>query len=253
MDLPNFTFGIYQDLAPFDRGWQTFPGHYLLYASSGAFNLEVEDCQWLLPPHRAAWVAADVPIRLQSKIPVTSSSILFAKDLIPAPHFNCRVFAVSPLAREMICYAVRWGIDRDSADPAADQFFLATANVCTELATHPDQFWLPNPRSDELTTAITFIHNNLESDLTAEKIADAANVSSRTLARRFDDEIHMTPRQFIRRARMLQAMQLLAENSLPIIEVAYSVGFNSVSAFTTTFRKFTDETPSQYQKRFQPQ
>jgi AraC-like DNA-binding protein len=251
MDLPNFTFGIYQDLAPFDRGWQTFPGHYLLYASSGAFNLEAEDRQWLLPPHRAAWVAADVPIRLQSKVPVTSSSILFAKDLIPAPSFNCRVFAVSPLAREMILYAVRWGIDRDPSNPEADQFFTATANVCTQLAMHPDQFWLPNASSDELTTAINFIHDHIDTDLTTEKVAHAANISPRTLARRFDNEIHMTPRQFIRRARMLQAMQLLAENNIPIIQVAYSVGFNSVSAFTTTFRKFTDETPSQYQKRFQ--
>ena len=237
---------------PFDRCWQTFPGHYLLYASSGAFNLEVVDRQWLLPPHRAAWVAADVPIRLQSKTPVTSSSILFAKDTIPAQPFNCRVFAVSPLAREMILYAVRWGIDRDPSDQEADQFFVATANVCTELATHPDQFWLPNARSDELTNSINFIHKHLEDDLTTKKIANVANISPRTLARRFDDEIHMTPHQFVRRARMLQAMQLLAEGNIPIIEVAYAVGFNSVSAFSTTFRKFTEETPSQYQKRFQP-
>src|SRR5437764_4097388 len=112
--LPEFTFGINQDLPSLDSGWQRFPGHYLLYASSGTFILEVEDMQWFLPPQRAAWVQADVLIRIQAKVPITSSSILFAKDAIPILPFSCRVFAVTPLAREMILYAMKWGITRDS-------------------------------------------------------------------------------------------------------------------------------------------
>ena len=55
--LPDFTFGINQNLPALDSGWHTFPGHYLLYASTGTFTLAVEDRQWLLPPQRAAWVA----------------------------------------------------------------------------------------------------------------------------------------------------------------------------------------------------
>ena len=44
---PDVTFGINRDLPSLDSDWQAFPGHYLLYASSGAFTLEVEDKQWL--------------------------------------------------------------------------------------------------------------------------------------------------------------------------------------------------------------
>ena len=62
---PPITFGINQvfDQA-FDSGWVQFPGHYLLYASTGAFQLEVGNVRWLLPPQRAAWVAAGTPLRL---------------------------------------------------------------------------------------------------------------------------------------------------------------------------------------------
>ena len=41
--IPDFTFGINRELPSLDSGWQTFPGHYVLYASSGVFTLEVED------------------------------------------------------------------------------------------------------------------------------------------------------------------------------------------------------------------
>jgi len=143
--IPPYAFGINQifDRA-FDSGWRTFPGHYLLYASTGAFHLEVQNLRWLLPPQRAAWVAADVPLRLSAQGPGTTSSVLFAKSSIPAPDFTSRVFGVSTLAREMLLYAARWGPERDAEDTAADTFFLALATVCSELAADADELWLPS-------------------------------------------------------------------------------------------------------------
>lgn len=252
--LPAATFGINQQWATLQTEWQTFPGHYLLYAASGTFTLDVNDRRWLLPPQRAAWVAAGVRIRLSSKGPVTSSSILFFKDSILAPVFDCRVFAVSPLAREMILYAMRWGLDRDPSDGTADQFFVAAAGVCAELAAQPELFWLPRVSSVDLNCAIDYILEYLDTPLTIQSIAQVAHLSVRTLSRRFTEEMQMTCGQFIHRARMLRAMELLAERSdAPVIDVAYSVGFESLSAFTTAFRHFTQETPSAYRRRFLPQ
>jgi AraC-like DNA-binding protein len=250
--LPDVTFGINQDLPSLDSGWKTFPGHYLLYAASGAFTLEVADRQWILPPQRAAWVAANVLIRIQARAAVTSSSILFARDSIPPPPYECRVFAVSPLAREMILYAMRWGIDRDPLDTTAEHFFAAVAGVCAEAAAHPEQFWLPRARSEVLTRAMEYILEHLDARLRIEDIASAINVSSRTLARRFVEEAHLTCGQCIGRLRMVRAMELLAQCDMPITEVAYAVGFESSSAFNAVFRRFAQETPSQYRNRFLP-
>jgi AraC-like DNA-binding protein len=52
---------------------------------------------------------------------------------------------------------------------------------------------------------------------------------------------------------MLRAMELLAEQRTPVIEIAYAVGFQSISAFNSAFRTFTQETPTQYRKQFAPQ
>lgn len=38
---------------PFDTGERIFEQTYLLYASAGAFHLDVEERSWLLPPHLA--------------------------------------------------------------------------------------------------------------------------------------------------------------------------------------------------------
>ena len=247
---PAAAFGFYQEFAALPGDWRTFPRHYLLYASSGVFRLEVAQTQWLLPPQRAAWIAADVPIRVSIRAPVTCCSVLYARTSIAPPAPSCRVFALSPLAREMIRYAMRWGPDRAVEDAAADSFFLALATVCNELAATPDQSWLPRPRSDELTRAVEHTLARLDEPLSFGQVARAALVSERTLARRFAEETNMTWRQFVRRARMIRAMELLAAGDANVTETVASIGFDSLSAFITAFRSFTGETPAQYRKRF---
>ena len=51
--------------------------HYLLCASQGALRLEAHGQSWLLPPSRAALIAAGEPIQVAIPQPVTTSSVLF--------------------------------------------------------------------------------------------------------------------------------------------------------------------------------
>lgn len=245
------TYAIAQSLPALDAGWRTFPGHYLLYAASGAFHLEVRDSRWLLPPQRAAWVAAHVPVRISTESPVTCCSVLFAESTFPKPAFTCRVFAVSTLVREMLLHATRWGPGRAAADVQADHFFQALADVCLELAAQADEFWLPKAHSVELGVALAYSLDHLPESPTFSAVAAAAHVSERTLARRFAEETGMTWRQFMRRARIIQAMERLGKAEPKVVDIAYAVGFTSISAFNHAFREFTGETPSLYRKRFE--
>ncbi len=246
-------YGLAQEFGPRDTGWRTFPHHYLLYAASGTFHVDVAAKLWLLPPHRAAWIAAEVPVRIHTHAPVTCCSVLFAPGFLVPPTAGCAVFSVAPLAREMIRYAMRWDRPRPEPDLRADRFFLALADVCLDLAAAPAPSWLPRPQSPELERAMAHTLATLDAPPSFVDAAQAAALSERTLARRFVAETQMTWRQFVQRARMVRAMELLAADSAPVIEVAQAVGFASVSAFSTTFRDFTAETPTQFRRRLQPQ
>lgn len=251
--IPDWTFGINQVFgAAFDSGWRSFPGPYLLYASTGAFHLEVGRARWLLPPQRAAWVAANTELRLSAAGAGTTSSVLFRAGTIAPLGFSCRVFGVSALAREMLLYAMRWGPGRDASELAAEAFFQALAAVCAELAAEPDDMWLPRAASGELARAMDYTLANLADQPSFAEVAGAVSVSERTLARRFAEETAMTWSQFAHRARMLRAMELLADPAAKVIEVVDAVGFASISTFSHAFRAFTGEAPSSYRKRLQP-
>ena len=251
--IPDYTFGINRVFdAAFDSGWRTFPGPYLLYASTGAFHLEVGSAHWLLPPQRAAWVAEHTTLRLSAAGAGTTSSVLFQAGTIAPLGFSCRVFGVSALAREMLLYAVRWGLERPASDPSAEAFFQALAAVCAELAAAPDELWLPRAASGELERAMEYTLANLADQLTFAAVAGAVSVSERTLARRFAEEAGMTWSEYTRRARMIRAIELLAAPGAKVLAVVDAVGFMSVSAFNRTFREFTGETPSAYRRRLGP-
>jgi len=243
------TYALYQELPPLDSGWKPFPHHYLLYASAGTFHRDVAQTQWLLPPQRAAWVAAGVPIRIASRTPVTCCSVIYAPTVLPPPVATCRVFAVSALAREMIRYAMRWGADRGVHDTQAERYFQVLADVCQELAAQPDRFWLPRAQSRELQRALDYVLERLEEHLAFTSVARAVALSERTLARRFASELGMTWRQFTQRARMIRATELLIETATPVSAIAPAVGFASLSAFTNAFRQFAGATPRSFRQQ----
>ena len=235
--------------APFDAGEKSFSHHYLLYASSGAFHLELAGRHWLLPPHRAALIQSGVQIRIWTQAPVTSASVLFTPSPAMPLDFACRVFYLSELARSMVAYCMRWDKEQAVASLGAQRMFAALADVCLELSSHADDYWLPRAKSRELERALQFTQKNLGEPLRFAEVAAAAFMSERTLARRFSEEITMNWREYVRRARLISAMEGLTQPSATIAQVAGASGFESLSAFNTAFRLFTGETPSGYRRR----
>lgn len=231
----------------FDTGMRRFDQHYLLYASSGCFNLEYGAQRWLLPPQRAALIAADTDIRIWTSGAATSSSILFSSKALAAPAQACQVFACTTLASEMITHAMQW--ENDTASDEAQTFFTALAAVCSRLARVPSVTWLPRASSVEVMRALEHTLENLHREVAVEEVAQAALLSRRTMARRFTEELGMPWLQYLKRARMIRAAELLAQPKGSIAMVGEAVGFASSSAFIENYKAFYGETPAQSRKR----
>lgn len=223
--------------------------HYLLYAASGAMRLEAVGRRWMLPPARAALIAAGQPVSVTVLTRLTSASVLFAPGFMAAPP-AVTVFDVSPLARALIGECRIYGPDDGPLPPYGHALFQMLSVVALQLTTTPSPLSLPIPQSEALRRALDLTEATASDALTFVDIAHQTGQSPRALSRRFAVEMGMTWRQALCRIRMMRAVEALSGSDLPVTEIAFAVGYNSVSAFNTAFRALLGVSPTQYRASF---
>ncbi len=226
--------------------------HYLLCASAGALRLEARGSSWVLPPARAALIAAGQPIQVTIPQPVTTSSVLFGVDLAPDPPRALNVFDLSPLARALVTECVAWPDSEERLPAYACSIFGALAAVAWRLAEHPSPVTVPAGQSPELRRALALTGERLAEDVRFENVARDVGLVPRSLARRFEAETGTTWRAVVRRMRVLRAIEELAAGDDTVTTVAHKVGYTSLSAFNAAFRELTGRTPTQYRASFRP-
>jgi len=226
--------------------WHAHQRHQLIYAFSGTLRLEAENGIYLLPPQRAAWISAGVSHRTTLRN-VVSASVFFAPALVVTEPAHICIIPAAPLLREMVSYALRWPPDRNQDDALAASFFKTLGLMCGEWRQEEVRFRLPAAKSGQITAAMEYTLANLEV-ATLAGAARAAALSPRHFRRRFLAESTIGWQQFFQQARMLRAMELLAAPQASVTEVAYAIGFNSLSAFAKSFARFVGQTPNEYRQ-----
>jgi AraC-like DNA-binding protein len=237
---------IVQDEYDVDAPWHHHDMHQLQYAFEGAMELEDEHGRHLLPRSLAGWIPAGIRHR-NSLHRIRSVAILLAPESVPAAGGGVRILRVSPLMREMIAEAVRWPLDRPP-DTTGTTFFAAFACLCEEWIEDQAPLTLPSTTDPALGRALDYV----KADPGGSRMVAAAQLSGlseRSLRRRCQAEIGMGWDEYRRRARLLAAIEPLAETGLSIARIAADVGFESQSAFAQAFRRLIGRTPQEYRRR----
>lgn len=102
---------------------------------------------------------------------------------------------------------------------------------------------------DALARLIETVISDPCRDWTMERLADAAGMNSRTLARRFSASMDTTPARFVERVRVDHARGLLAD-SLPLKRVAAEAGFRDYQRMRRAFRRQVGVDPADYARTF---
>jgi transcriptional regulator GlxA family with amidase domain len=97
---------------------------------------------------------------------------------------------------------------------------------------------------------LQWIERNLRKPLSLTEIARHGAVSTRTLSRRFREQVGATPVQWIASARVRRAQQLLETTTLSVEQVATEVGFKSASVLREHFTGILGTTPLAYRRAF---
>jgi len=93
------------------------------------------------------------------------------------------------------------------------------------------------------------IEANLSENLTLHELAEVTGLSAHHFASAFKISADVSPHRFILERRIARAMERLADPKTPITEIAHELGFASHGHFTTSFRRHTGVTPSEFAER----
>lgn len=89
----------------------------------------------------------------------------------------------------------------------------------------------------------------LDPSLTIQGLANQFNVPVRDLSILINHHMNQHFFDFVNEYRIQKAMHILkdqSKNQLTVLEILYEVGFNSKSSFNTSFKKYTNLTPTAY-------
>jgi transcriptional regulator GlxA family with amidase domain len=83
-------------------------------------------------------------------------------------------------------------------------------------------------------------------------LASQLRMTPRTLARRFVDELKLSPGKWIQEQRLEAARVLLESTSLSVSEVCFRIGYQDVASFGRLFIRSTGMTPGKYRRELRP-
>ncbi len=97
--------------------------------------------------------------------------------------------------------------------------------------------------------AKAFIMSHLAEPLSLEAVADEVHVSSFHFCKIFKRATGLTFTDFLNRARVEKAKRMLMRSLVAVTDVAYDVGFQSLSHFNRCFRRIVSESPTGFRLR----
>lgn len=100
----------------------------------------------------------------------------------------------------------------------------------------------------QLKKALEFMESSYNAPLTLEEIAHSIDMSPKYFCKFFQEMTHRTPIDYLNHYRIERACYQLLTSDQSITEVAYNSGFNDLSYFIKTFKRYKGTTPKKYLK-----
>ncbi len=109
---------------------------------------------------------------------------------------------------------------------------------------------VPEPLGERFAATREWALRRLDEPLTLARLAHHAAVSPRTFSRRFADDTGCTPMQWVLRARVDLARELLERSGRSVEQVAADVGLGTGANLRLHFQRVLGTTPSEYRRTF---
>jgi len=195
-------------------------------------------------PHDVLMVTVSLDVMAQTALESGDGTPL---ELLPRPYHR-------DAQLEHICWALKAEAESNYVSGPLYGESLALA-LCIHLLRQRavEDPWMARkggiaPR--KLRQVVDYIESNLDSPMRMASLAEVSGLSHCRFAHNFKCATGVSPYQYVLRTRLERAKRMLRQTNLSVVDVAYSVGCQSVSRFNSLFRREVGTTPSGYRASF---
>lgn len=194
-----------------------------------------------------------VPVRLgEQLIGYLQTGQVFRKDPTPAQFDR-----TARLAQE-------WGVEADQNElreaffgtrvvsPKQYEAMIKMLAIFSEhLSMVSNQVLVRQQNSEPaiITRAKQYIQDNYAEDLSLGQVAKAVNTSTFYFCKMFKKTTGINFTDYLSRTRIEKAKNLLLNPHLRVSEIAFEVGFQSLTHFNRVFKKILGQSPTEYRER----
>jgi YesN/AraC family two-component response regulator len=160
-------------------------------------------------------------------------------------------------------FAIEGGLDIESAYSLSDAYIKSADNTKTPrevFALFPkmtldfcEKVRQAKRRSKPLPPVIRksleYIDSNLHYRITLDDLGRETGKNPSYLCVQFKNDVGVSVTEYINRAKINAAKQLLRDENAPVSEIAATLSFCSQSYFAKVFKQYTGETPKDYRLR----
>ncbi len=225
-----------------------YPPHHhtwgqIICVKSGVFVLNVAGQRFVTPSGFALWIPPNIEHSSHNKEQTCFRSINI-NDCQSMPKEAC-LLNLSEISHSIIDSF----FDRKIIFPTSEQDLRLCQVLIDQLLNEPWQHsYLPSSKDKYLAPILKALEINPADNTTLAQWAERVFTSERTLARRCQTELGISFSIWRQRLRFLYSISLL-EQGKTIQDIAFAVGYSSVSAFITMFKQIATVTPDYYRHK----
>lgn len=207
----------------------------LTFVEDGYQYFHINQKIYLVPQHHVIWVPSGKAHKITSEAKTVNLMVFLFKSVFEEDFYqNVHVFAVPSVLKEMLLYASKWNQSLDENEEQ-DIFFKAILKSLPNFCKESSGLEIPIPQDMRLIPVCNDINSNFKYNLDIDSLAAKAQMSVRSLQRNFKNETGITLQKYLQLTRILKSIELIDTKQYTLSEVAYKVGYQSLSAFTSSY------------------
>lgn len=222
--------------------WHKHRKGQLILALHGAVTCKVANSWWIAPPTSGVWIPGGV---MHSNTATNNARLLFLfiePSAAELPSYPCTL-SISPMVKEM---TIELAASSNNQYDENARLQRITSLLLDEIVLMPqEELNFPVPDNPKIGIIAQTLTEHPDDRRTIAEWASHVALSERSLTRLMREETGLTFGQWRKQLLLMIALRELASGT-PVQQIAETLGYESVTAFITMFKKAYGHTPTQY-------